>query len=202
MQSIEEEQKKYEDIIKQNTEKRKQELIQRIKENEATYDYKKFHSKYMDRVIEDEMLNKEKQLEEEERRKEYQSKIREYDELIKQNFMPVTSRKKHEEVEKKKAELKMNPRERVRRSSPMIHSDKDDLRELALKRKKIFEWKNPLKPPTPAPRKEFEKVNFLRDFQKELQEEFERTGKKPIPFNRNWQQDLRTNRLSASQKFD
>mmetsp|Transcript_24076 Transcript_24076/g.23982 ORF Transcript_24076/g.23982 Transcript_24076/m.23982 type:complete len:156 (-) Transcript_24076:4-471(-) len=96
----------------------------------------------------------------------------------------------------------MDPRVKVRRSSPIIHSDKEELRQLAKKRKKIMEWKNPLKPPTPAPQKEFEKKNFLRDFQKELQEEFERTGKKPIPYQRNWEDDLRAQTLSKAEKYN
>lgn len=77
---------KYEDIIKQNNEKKKQELIQKLKENEETYDYRKFQSRYMDRIIENEYLSKEKQHEEEERRKEYRAKMREYDEIIKPKY--------------------------------------------------------------------------------------------------------------------
>lgn len=192
---------KYEEIIRQNNEKKKQELIQKLKEQEESYNPKQFQSKYLDRVIENELLTKEQKIEEEERLREYHEKMKEYDETIKRKYGPVTSRKKQEELEKIKKELAMNPRDKVRRSSPLIHSDKEDLREIALKRKQIFEWKNPLKPPTPAPKKEFERVNFLREFQQELQEEFERTGKKPIPVNRNWQQDLRTDKLSSTEKF-
>ena len=96
----------------------------------------------------------------------------------------------------------MNPRDKVRRSSPVIHSDKDDLKELALKRKRIFEWKNTLKPPTPGPRKEYERKNFLKEFQDELREEFERTGRKPLPYTKDWQADLHAHKLSNTEKFD
>lgn len=202
MERIENEQKKYEEIIREKNQQKKQELIDKMKEQEQTYDYKKFHSTYMDRVIEKQILDKEKQMEDSERRHEYQNKMREYDDTIKKNYKPVTSRKKQEQIEKIKEQLNMNPREKVRRSSPVINSDKDDIKEQALKRKKIFEWKNPMKPPTPPPRKEYEQKNFLKDFQDELKEEFERTGKKLIPYQINWQEDLNTKKLSSTEKYD
>lgn len=201
MREIEEEQEKYVDIIRQNNERKKQELIEKLKEHQEKYDYQKFHGKYMEKLIEDEYLHKEQQFEQEERKRNYRENMRDYDEIIKKKYQPVVSHKKAEEIEKIKEELTMNPRDKIRRSSPVIHSDKEELRQIARKRKKIFEWKNSLKPPTPAPKKEFERKNFLRDFQQELQEEFERTGKKPIPIHRNWEQDLRTQSLSSIEKF-
>jgi hypothetical protein len=100
MELIENEQKKYEEIINQNKEQRKQEMLQKLKENEQSYDYKKFHSSYMERVIENELLQKEKLVENEERRKEYQNKMREYDEVIKKKYKPLTSKRKHQELER------------------------------------------------------------------------------------------------------
>jgi hypothetical protein len=202
MEKIEEEQKKYGDIIKQKNEQKKLELIQKLRENHESYDYHKFHGKYMEKVIENEILNKEQAMDKEERRMEYRNKMKDYDEIIKQKYKPITSRRKVEELEKVKAELTMNPRDKIRRSSPVIHSDMDDLKELALKRKRIFEWKNPLKPPTPLPRPEYEQKNFLKEFQDELKEEFERTGKRPKPSNRDWQHDLRSENLSKTEKFN
>ena len=152
MEAIEEEQKKYEEIVKQNNEKKREELMQKLRENESTYDYKQYTSRYMERIIENEMMNKEKQMEEQDRKLEYQSKMREYDETIKQKYMPIPSKRKQEELEKIKAELTMNPKDKVRRSSPVTHSDQEELHALALKRKKIFEWKNSMKPPTPVPK--------------------------------------------------
>lgn len=152
MEAIEEEQKKYEEIVKQNNEKKREELMQKLRENESTYDYKQYTSRYMERIIENELLSKEKQMEDQERRLEYQSKMREYDETIKQKYMPIPSKRKQEELEKIKAQLTMNPKDKVRRSSPVTHSDQEELHALALKRKKIFEWKNSMKPPTPAPK--------------------------------------------------
>lgn len=202
MKEIEEDQKKYEDIVRQRNEKKKEELMQRIKENAENYDYTKYHGKYMERVIENDLLSRENKQDEEERIKEYQNKMREYDNTIKQTHKPLISQRKIEELKKIKSELLMNPREKVRKASPIVQSDREELRELALKRKKIFEWKNPLKPPTPAPRKEFEQKNFLKEFQDELQEEFERTGKRPIPSYRNWEQDLMTDKYSNREKYN
>jgi hypothetical protein len=59
-----------------------------------------------------------------------------------------------------------------------------------------------LKPPTPGPRKEYERKNFLKEFQDVLQEEFERTGKRPVPFTKDWRSDLHTQKFSNTEKFD
>ena len=152
MELIEQEQKKYEEIVREKNAKKRQELIQKLKENEQNYDYSKYKTKYMEQVIEDEIMKKEQQSIEFEKRQQYREKWREFDEYVKKKYKPVTSRRKQDEINKIKEELMMNPKERVRRLSPMIHSDKDDLTAIAKKRKKIFEWKNPLKPPTPAPK--------------------------------------------------
>lgn len=45
-------------------------------------------------------------------------------------------------------------------------------------------------------------MDFLKEFQQELKEEFERTGKKPLSYNRNWQKDLTQSKLSNTEKFD
>ena len=50
--------------------------------------------------------------------------------------------------------------------------------------------------------KEIEKVDFLKEFQQELKEEFERTGKKPLSYSHNWQKDLTESNLSNTERFD
>lgn len=132
----------------------------------------------------------------------YREQIKEYDSLIKKKYKPIISKSKMEELQKIKSELKMSPREKVRRSSPVVQSDKEELRELALKRRKIFEWKNPMKPPTPEPRKSFEQKNFLKEFHQEMEDEFQKTGKRPIPPNKNWQQDLEAEKYSKTERYN
>lgn len=97
MKKIEEEQDKYVDIIRQNKEKKKQELIDRFRENEENYDYKRFHGKYMERLIENELLNKEKVDEKDEKKRNYREQIKEYDSLIKKKYKPIISKSKMEE---------------------------------------------------------------------------------------------------------
>jgi hypothetical protein len=202
MENILEDHKKYADIVTQRNEQHKQDLMQRQRENLESYDYQRFHGKYMERVIESDLLNKEQTMDEEERRNQIQNKMKDYYNNIKQDCKPVTSKRMVLELEKVRAELAMKPRDKILRSSPVAHSDLDDLKQIALKRKKIFEWKNEFKPPTPEPKPIYRQKNFLNQFKLDSQAEFERTGKKPIQFKRNWERDLRSEKLTMSEKFN
>ena len=177
MELIEQEQKKYEEIVREKNAKKRQELIQKLKENEQTYNYSKYKTKYLKQVIEDEIMKKEQQIMKSEKRQQYREKCKEFDDYVKEKYKPITSLKKQDEINKIKEELMMNPKEKVRRLSPMIHSDKDGLTAIAKKRREIFQWENSLKPPTPPPKREFEKIDYLKEFQTKRESEFERTGK-------------------------
>lgn len=197
MERIEQEQAKYEEIIRENNAKKRQELIQKLKEYEQTYDYRKYKTKYIDKVIEDEIINKEKYNSTKEQAREWRDKLKEYDEIVKQKYAPVPSKRKQIEIEQIKHELTMSPRDKYRRSSPIMQSDKEDMHAIAEKRRKIFEWKNPLKPPTPVPKREFITIDYLKEFQKEKQDDFERTGKAPVSTYR----DIQYNKLDGTEKF-
>jgi hypothetical protein len=199
MERIEEEQKKYEEIIRENNAKKRQELIEKLKENEESYDYRKYKSKYMEKVIENELLSKEQKLYEGEKKREHLEKWREYDEIVKQKYKPVTSRRKQEELIKIKEKLTMSPQQKARRSSPIIQSDKEDMHALAQKRKRIFEWKNPLLPPTPEPKKQIETIDYLKKFKSDRQSEFERTGRQPHEART---RSIDYDNLQGSEKFD
>lgn len=131
LNKIEEEHKEKEELIRQQNEEKKRQLIEWQKQNEQSYDYKKYNSRYITKVIEGELDRQEEEEQKAEFRKSLHHKMRSYNETVKKKYGPVVSRTKKEEVERRKQSLEIPAKEKYKPGNDIM-SDQE-------KRKQIYE---------------------------------------------------------------
>lgn len=111
---IEEEQKQKEDLVKEKNEEKRKQLLEWQKKNEESYDFKKFNSRYSSKILEDENNKQEIERNKEEHKRTLHQKMKSYNQVIKQNYAPIVSRIKQNEVDQRRRSLEMPPREKYK----------------------------------------------------------------------------------------
>ena len=159
---IEEEQKQKEDLVREKNEERKKQLAEWQKQNAESYDFKRYNSRYITRVLEEEMDRKENEQQREELRKSLHQKMRSYNELIKDKFAPVVSKEKQEEIKRRRQSLEMSPKEKYKNRT--LLSDKDEMRKIYKKRMQVYKSMPKKEVHTPNPIKHASSIDYLREF--------------------------------------
>ena len=123
-------------------------------------------------------------------------KKKSYAQMVKSNYKPVVSKKKQLEMKLLKENLANPARKRHRAGSTMVRQKSPEgaqtENETAKKKRKII-WKdNPMRPKTPE-RKQFKKIDYLKEAQIKKQEDGSATPQNPDvrqSLEQTWKKDL------------
>lgn len=124
IRKIEQEQLEKEEKNKEKNEDRRRELAEWQKNNEDTYDYKKYNSTYTERVIEEEFDRQYNQEMKEEHKRTLHQKMRSYHDSTKSKYAPVASKKNQDELKNRKKSLEMPQRQKIRQKNVLSEEDK------------------------------------------------------------------------------
>lgn len=162
---IHEEQLLREELIKQQNEEKRKQLVEWQKQNEQSYDFKKFNNRYITRILEEDEDKRVEENEREEFKKSLHQKMLSYNDTIKRKYAPIVSRTKKEEVEKRKKSLEIPAREKYRPQNNIL-SDQDKKKKIYLERMEFYNKQTLNKnktSSTPSISTKTEKIDYLKD---------------------------------------
>ena len=84
------------------------------KKNQESYDFKKYNSRYITRVLDEENNKLEIERNKEDHKKTLHQKMKSYNQSIKETCAPIVSKVKQEEVHQRRRSLEMLPREKYK----------------------------------------------------------------------------------------
>ena len=199
----------------------KQEEKRRIREQDfmkkvESYDYNRFKTKFLDSVLEQEIMNREERDRKEEEKREFMDKMKSYGEMVKEMHKPQISRRKQLEMKLIKERV-TNPGRRplhgsystqhlrktfkedysTAHGSRMPNSEAEDS---AHKRRKIIWPENPMKPPPKEPRVGVS-CDWLKEQRMKRQEE-EKDGRVRGSPKSEWKKDINSTDLSKKEKYE
>lgn len=157
---IEEEQREKEDMIKEKQEERRKQLIEWQKKNEETYDFRKFTSRYTERILEEDQHRLLSEQQKEEYKKTLHQKMKSYHDSIKTKYAPIVSRRNQEEIQKRKMSLEMPARLKIRQKAALSSSEKQRIYE---ERMKAYQKRQKQQTSTPQQPKHTKSIDYLRE---------------------------------------
>jgi hypothetical protein len=158
---IEEEQRQKEEEVRLKNEERRKLLAEQIKAHQESYE-KLGYNRSTKEVQKKEMMEKEIEMLKEEHKRTYHSKMKSYGDSIKQKFGPVTSRKKQEEIRRRRQSLEMPPQEKYK-NKPLL-SDPEERVKVYKERIKVYKSLPRKVTHTPQPPRLAASIDYLQEF--------------------------------------
>lgn len=158
---IEEEQRQKEEEARLKNEERRRLLAEEIRQRQESYENLGY-GRTTSEVVKAEMMEKEIEMLKEEHKRTYHSKMKTYGDSIKKKFGPVTSRKKQEEIRRRRQSLEMPPQEKYK-NKPLL-SDPEERVKVYKERMKAYRSLPRKITHTPQPPKLTASIDYLQEF--------------------------------------
>jgi hypothetical protein len=157
---IEEEQREKEDKIKEKQEERRRQLLELQKKNEETYDFRKYTSRYTERILEEDQHRLLTEQQKEEYKRTLHQKMKSYHDSIKNKYAPIVSRRNQEEIQQRLQSLEMPARFKIRQKPALSSSEKQRIYE---ERMKAYQKRPKQQTHTPQQPKHTKSIDYLRE---------------------------------------
>jgi len=136
---IEEEQMEKVEMVRQHNEDKRKQLAELQKQNEESYDFRKFNTKYITRVLEQDMDKQELEEQKEEYKRSLHQKMRSYNDTVKEKYGPVVSKSKQLELENRKKSLEVPAKEKYKPNHNVLSDrEQERKRQIYLERMEVY----------------------------------------------------------------